>query len=75
MTVAATVPYFDDLGSYIHAALGFACTKVGAKGAALIASGFLIYQMAEFEPLENKFGDFAEFFTGALIGVMSKEKI
>ena len=61
------IPFFDDAGSFAHAALG-ALAVARPEYAAAICAGFLFYQMREVEPLANKFGDFAEFAAGACAG-------
>lgn len=68
LMVPIQVPFFDGWQSYFHAVLGFAAgVDTSSPMAALIALGFLIYQMLETEPLANKLGDFAEFATGYLV--------
>ena len=67
--VPLQVPFFDDWSSYWHALVGFLMSfEVTAPVAAIVALGYIFYQMRETEPLPNKVGDFAEFAAGFLAG-------
>ncbi len=59
---------FDDASSLGHVLLGLAASRLSGWATGALVLGFAVYQLREQEPPENKFGDFAEFYVGYLLG-------
>jgi len=70
LAASVKIPYFHSPLSWGHAALGFASVFLPVKEQALVNLLFLVYQLREAEPLPNKIGDIAEFYTGYYAGVV-----
>jgi hypothetical protein len=70
---ALRVPFFDDSGSYGHAAAGavLAIMPRWVRLAGVLA--FIFYQSRETEPIEDKVGDIGEFATGFLGASLARE--
>jgi type IV secretory pathway TrbF-like protein len=72
-------PFFDDLQSYGHAALGAVSAQFAPMTALIIAALFAAYQIwqstgSEQEPWQNTTGDLLEFGVGYAAGSLLKQR-
>jgi len=62
------VRVFDDPRSILHFLIPLTLTVISPSALLAATIVYLVYEVLEHEPLENKLGDLVEWLTGILVG-------